>query len=520
MANSNILQEYLVSLGFIVDEPSGKKAGSSLKGVADLALNVAKAAVGAGAAVQTFVAVYAYQMEKLYYSSKRAGTTVDSLQALEFGMKQVGGSGDAMRGAIEGMAAALRSQPGLIAFLNNMGIETQGRDSAEVFMELIEKLKALPVYQAEQVASMFSIDPQTLFTMSQGLDQMKAAQALRRQMSAEAGVDMDAAAKAGAEYTKVLGEMWERMGLLKDMLGMKLLPYFKEWGVELNTMLGDLTKIIGLSKTFTDFWDKIGDWMKTGNPNGGVKLTPEARQRLDAMGEKEPKAGTYIGRVFQEAARVKRENDTRPKASGESQVRAYGDSRSYDRAPQSASEPRQGATKQEVKGAGDAAALFMRLEEKYRLPAGLLDRIWKTESNRGDPKFMKSGAGAKGHFQFMDATAKDYNLQDPNDLGESARAASQFMSRLLKKYDGDLRKAAAAYNWGPGNVDKYGLGRAPKETRDYMDKVAGPEGHTINQTNNVTISGVSDPERAVSKWADEQDRTNSVLVRDLKQRVY
>lgn len=121
-------------------------------------------------------------------------------------------------------------------------------------------------------------------------------------------------------------------------------------------------------------------------------------------------------------------------------------------------------------GGGNSAKLFAGLESKYGLPAGLLDSIWATESGRG--KNMLSGAGAKGHFQFMDGTAKQYGLQDPNNLEQSADAAARMMSDLLKKYKGDVPSAAAAYNWGQGNLDKKGIANAPKETRDYMLKIA------------------------------------------------
>ena len=113
--------------------------------------------------------------------------------------------------------------------------------------------------------------------------------------------------------------------------------------------------------------------------------------------------------------------------------------------------------------------LFNLLEQKHSLPAGLLDAVWATESGRG--KNMLSPAGARGHFQFMPATAKQYNLSNPDDLTQSATAAAQMYGELLKKYGGDLPKALAAYNWGQGNVDRQGMDKAPAETRGYIQKI-------------------------------------------------
>lgn len=119
----------------------------------------------------------------------------------------------------------------------------------------------------------------------------------------------------------------------------------------------------------------------------------------------------------------------------------------------------------------ESEQLFGNLEAKYGLPEGLLDSVWAQESGRG--KNMLSPAGAKGHFQFMGPTAKEYGLSNPHDLTESADAAARYYRDLLRKYGGDLDKALGAYNWGMGNVDRKGLGSAPKETRDYIADITG-----------------------------------------------
>jgi hypothetical protein len=111
------------------------------------------------------------------------------------------------------------------------------------------------------------------------------------------------------------------------------------------------------------------------------------------------------------------------------------------------------------------------LEQQYGLPAGLLDAVWAQESGRG--KHMRSGAGAKGHFQFMPATAKRYGLANPDDFAPSAHAAARMYADLLGRYNGNLTKALAGYNWGSGNVSRKGIENMPKETRNYVASVTG-----------------------------------------------
>lgn len=116
-----------------------------------------------------------------------------------------------------------------------------------------------------------------------------------------------------------------------------------------------------------------------------------------------------------------------------------------------------------------AGAVFAELEKRDGLPAGVLDSMWQQESGRG--KNMLSDAGAKGHFQFMDATAKQYGLKDPNNLAESADAASRMMHDLLKKYNGDLSMALMAYNGGQGNLDRKGAAGMPAESKAYAPSI-------------------------------------------------
>ena len=89
-----------------------------------------------------------------------------------------------------------------------------------------------------------------------------------------------------------------------------------------------------------------------------------------------------------------------------------------------------------------------------------------------------SGKDARGLMQFTDDTAKTLGLKNSYDPVQSIGAAVKYDNLLLKKYGGDIRKVLAAYNWGPGNVDKdiaknggQWESHLPAETRDYLNKI-------------------------------------------------
>ncbi len=116
------------------------------------------------------------------------------------------------------------------------------------------------------------------------------------------------------------------------------------------------------------------------------------------------------------------------------------------------------------------AAHVARLEAKYGLPPGSLAAIRKIESNNGDPRWLTSEKGAMGEFQLMRPTADDLGVSDPYDFMQSSDGAARHLRRLLKKYNGDLTMAYAAYNGGEGRLDRNGLSRMPPETQQYVTK--------------------------------------------------
>jgi len=111
---------------------------------------------------------------------------------------------------------------------------------------------------------------------------------------------------------------------------------------------------------------------------------------------------------------------------------------------------------------------FNHIENANGLPHGILDAIAWVES-RYDP-LARSPAGARGAFQFMPATARHYHV-DPLDPIASAKAAGFYLGELLKKYNGNVDKAIAAYNCGPGRINKDFPDSLPRQTKAYLAQV-------------------------------------------------
>ncbi|WP_250519210.1 transglycosylase SLT domain-containing protein [Caballeronia sp. ATUFL_M1_KS5A] len=120
----------------------------------------------------------------------------------------------------------------------------------------------------------------------------------------------------------------------------------------------------------------------------------------------------------------------------------------------------------------DAFQIASNTEQKYGLPEGTLWKMSGIEDGSLNPHAV-SPVGAKGFFQFTDATAKAYGLDDPSDYGKSADAAARYMTDNLKRYGGNMSLALADYNGGPKAVKALAAGKPWPETSDYLAKFFG-----------------------------------------------
>jgi soluble lytic murein transglycosylase-like protein len=122
--------------------------------------------------------------------------------------------------------------------------------------------------------------------------------------------------------------------------------------------------------------------------------------------------------------------------------------------------------------AEDVETAIERLGAELGLPAALIHSVVAAESAY-NPSAVSS-KGAVGLMQLMPETARELQVTDSLDPVQNLRGGTHYLKQLLKRYDGQrdqLVRALAAYNAGPGKVDRYGGLPPYNETRLFVGRV-------------------------------------------------
>lgn len=666
--NAETLKDFLISLGFKVDEAGARKfdavvAGTTLKAI-ELGVKVEAAALS----VMAFTAKIASGLDDLYWASQRTGATVEGIKQIGYAVSQVGGSVDGARGSLENLARFMRNNPGAESFLNRLGVQTRDasgnmRDMATIFAGVGQRLSSMPYYRANQYAQMLGLDENTLMAMRRGIGQFSGEYTA---MAKAIGYNADTAAVSSNKFMTSLRSFGLMAGMARDKIGSSLadglagsldrlrrqiLENFPKiegaitgtvkgilWAGEMvgrviyrliqaasdirswwsgldwdsqkliQTLGGLLVAwrllnaamlaspvswVLALAAAILLLYDDYRTWKEGGKSLIDWKQWEPAIEKAKAailwlrdklLGLKDDVGGwqnafevlaTFvagswaarmllgiakvgrgfspilaamaaisawdkIGQIQEEAKRegkdvgqylVDRMNQKQGSTDGllgganQALNRLYswwdsitdtgGATNAYD-AYGTVKRPQ--ATKAGAQLLGWMAPMMGKMEAMYNLPAGLLRSVALTES--GGNQFAISGAGAQGLFQFMPGTARDMGLRgnDVFDPVKSAEAAARYLSMLLQKNGGDLNKALASYNWGIGNVQKYGMALMPQETRQYIPKVLSNmpgAGATLNQNTVINISGVSDPREAGKIVSESQGNVNARATQQL-----
>lgn len=257
MADSVVIREFLVALGFKVDEKGLKNFKEGVEGTTKGVKQLIATVSGAALTVSAGVAAFASKLERLYFVSQRTGASAANLRGFEFAARNMGVSAEAATGTIENLARFLRNNPaGEGYLLATLGVQTRKangelRDMVDIMSDLGKSLANKPTWLASQYGNILGIDENLLLAMRNGDFEKFLKQ--YREMSKTTGLDK-AADDSHRFMTQLrgLGTTFENLGIrVEGAMLQKIGPQlerFQRWvdehGDEIAAKIGDIANTL------------------------------------------------------------------------------------------------------------------------------------------------------------------------------------------------------------------------------------------------------------------------------------
>ena len=231
--SSTVIRDFLVALSFKTDDSGAKKSKDALDSNEKSAKLLSRALIALASTAVIAVAKTANELEKLYYSSQRIGSSANNIRAYSDAIAQMGGSAEGALSSLESVARKLRESPGYEGMLKGLGVNTrdqngQMRDRVEVMKDLSKTLQGMEYYKANAYAGALGIDESTLMAMRDGkfTSEMEKYQKLRKDMGLN-----DELAKSGQEFAYQWRDMTMQLKALFEVIvmtaGKALIPVLK-----------------------------------------------------------------------------------------------------------------------------------------------------------------------------------------------------------------------------------------------------------------------------------------------------
>lgn len=290
---AEVLEEFLVSLGFRVEPGQKDKFNQAITGATKDVTALAAAVTAASATITTAVVAIGQKFDALYSASNRINASTANIKGMAYAVSQLGGSYDGAMQSMDNFAAKMRNNPGYESMVRQLGVTTKlagkARDTVDVFQDVISQLEKRPRHVAITYLDALGIDEKT-FDAARGGKLKKYMEDYSDKMKAFR-VDMKEAAGIGNELSTSLRSLSGTFEAMGAKLEVTLAPALTKWFKQIDAFLqengGAFSKVLedmgagmdklagamgGLTKASTPGLDAFKQMMDT---IGGVQKVME-----------------------------------------------------------------------------------------------------------------------------------------------------------------------------------------------------------------------------------------------------
>lgn len=243
--NAEVMRQFLVSLGFRVNEVQKRTFDDSVLKIDGTVKRLGTAVLATAASAQVLLVSFANSFERLYYLSQRTGTSAADIKAAGQAGRQIGLNAEAIEAAISNISRSIKADPGTAALIEGLtGKSVQGRGIDKVLQDVVRSLSKYPDFFAFQMAGQIGIDPDTYLQLKNNLNEYVAAQERQKDMFGEMGVDVDKTAKSLKEYNQELAKLSAQLEMVGLKFADKMLPVFKELAGVVGFLLDGMSRMM------------------------------------------------------------------------------------------------------------------------------------------------------------------------------------------------------------------------------------------------------------------------------------
>lgn len=201
---AEVMREYLVSLGFRVDPASEARFRRGLDEMNAAVMRLGAAVSVAAVGLSVGVLRMSRSLESLYYTSQRTGASVGHLRAFSHAIEQMGGTASDAIESVEGIARAMRDNPGIRGFVRSLVPTADLNDALGTLEALGRRWAGMPYHIARLEAQMVGVTETVMRAAMRGTEQY---QARYREFARRMGVNSEQSARAAVEFQRSMRDL-------------------------------------------------------------------------------------------------------------------------------------------------------------------------------------------------------------------------------------------------------------------------------------------------------------------------